>query len=206
MINHLFSQPIWKTKLNLDTKVRDDLLQQIQLNYQQFSNYKHPNWNCNVHSTCAENNNVDYTHFIEYIVREYTEFSILRSIKLHQYNITGPWYNYYLRSSNQEMHTHAGNSKMYSGVYFLRLNDDHPKITFYNNSGSYLYYEAQQELANLYDRNNTDHSNIFVSHILDVKEDDFILFPAYLGHGVYIQNTDEPRITISFNVVYDKQH
>ena len=205
MINHLFSQPLWKTKINLNSEIKTELLDQINQNYQRFSDYKHPNWNCNVHSTCAENNNVDYSDFLECVVEEYSKFSSLRGMKQHSYNITGPWYNYYLRSSNQEIHTHGGYLRMYSGVYFLKLNQDHPKITFYNNSGSYLYYEAQNELANVYDRKTIEHSNIFVNHVLDVEEDDFILFPAYLGHGVYIQNTDEPRITISFNIAFDKQ-
>lgn len=205
MIIPLFSHPVWKKRLNLDEKVKSTLLTQIESNYLKFPDYVHPKWNCNVHTSCYEHNQIDYTEIRNDFVREYNEFSTHHELKLHSYKLDGPWYNYYTRGSNQEVHTHCNESVIYSGVYFLKLNDDHPKLTFYNPSSSFLYYESQRSILELYDTKNVHHTNTLLTFDLDVNEDDFILFPAYLSHGVYIQNTDEPRITISFNIVIDKQ-
>jgi uncharacterized protein (TIGR02466 family) len=206
MITHLFSHPLWKSKLEIDIETKQYLLQQIEHNYQTFRDYVHPNWNCNVHSSCLENNEIDYTSLLKYITQQYSEFSTQRKLKLHSYKIDGPWYNYYVNGSNQEPHSHAEQDVIYSGVYFLKLNQDHPRITFYNTSGSSLYYEGQRQLLGLYDRLNIEHTNTCPFYNLDVFEDDLIFFPAYLSHGVYVQKTDEPRITISFNFSLDKQH
>jgi uncharacterized protein (TIGR02466 family) len=205
MITHLFSNPLWKSKLEMDSVSKQNLLQQIEQNYQAFRDYIHPNWNCNVHSSCLENDSIDYSFLIPYITHHYNQFSSNLGLKLHSYKIAGPWYNYYIRGSNQEPHTHADPNVIYSGVYFLKLNHDHPQITFYNTSSSFLYYDGQSQLRELYDRTNQQHTNTCPFYNLNVDEDDIILFPPYLSHGVYVQKVDTERITISFNFILDKQ-
>lgn len=205
MINHLFSTPLWRTNLSLSPELKEDLITQINSNYSQFVDYKQPKWNCNVHSTMIEHNHINYERFSDVIVDQYTQFSTQMGLYQHTYKLDGPWYNYYVSGSNQELHTHCDSGAMYSGVYFLKLNPDHPRIAFYNTSGSFYYYEGQKQLQQLYQSTNILHSDTQQMYELDVVQDDFIIFPAYLSHAVFVQNSAEPRITISFNINTDKQ-
>ncbi len=86
-------------------------------------------------------------------------------------------------------------------VYFLKLNDNHPKITFHNYTNYHAVYNTNSEIRKLYSKDNIDHSITHPFWNLNVKEGDLIIFPSYLPHGVFLQKTDDPRITISSNIL-----
>ena len=85
---------------------------------------------------------------------------------------------------------------MFSAVHYLKLNKDHPKIVFYNPSLAHMAYNNTNVFGS-----NVDYSFFKKYFILNVKEGDFIIFPACLEHAVFQQTIDDPRITISFNII-----
>jgi len=203
MINNLFSIPIWKNSLNISNDIKKNLLNQITQNHKQHKNYIHPDWNCTVHSTHKENNNIDYYDIIPFYKQEYENFVSKNNldVNFHNYILNNPWYNYYQKYSNQELHDHIqfDSNKMFqlfSGIHYLKLNQDHPKITFYNPSLAHIMYEG----TNFFNDDNLNHSFFKKYFVLDVKEGDLIIFPSCLGHAVFQQTVDDPRITIAFNI------
>jgi len=204
MINNLFSIPIWKKHLDVSCDIENDLLNQIEQNYEQNDHHLKPDyWNCIVHSTNENHNNINYDQVIPLYKKEYENFVSENNLNLntHNYFIHGkPWYNYYVKYSNQEIHHHIDLRNNYfplfSGVHFLKLNKDHSQLTFYN----------PNQLSILYDRTNffkNDIKSSFRYKIfeLDIKQGDIIIFPSFLEHAVFPQKIDDPRITISFNIM-----
>lgn len=203
MIHNLFSIPIWKNTLNIDNDIKENLLNQITQNYEEHKNYNHPDWNCVVHSTNKENNNINYSDIIPLYKQEYENFVSENNLNTnyHSYNFSTLWYNYYIKYSNQELHDHltpniSNGLPLFSAVHYLKLNKDHPKIVFYNPSLAHMAYNNTNVFGS-----NVDYSFFKKYFILNVKEGDFIIFPACLEHAVFQQTIDDPRITISFNII-----
>jgi hypothetical protein len=203
MISDLFSSKIWKSKLELDQKDRQDILYQIEKNFKKNKLNSNPEWSCKVHSTIYENNNIDYSKIISYFTKEYETFSRKSNLKIHSYYVSNIWYNYYLNGYNQEIHDHITEDNIYSAVFFLKLDKEHPSIIFHNHTNCHLFYNSRNKIRNVYPINDINHSVVFNSFNLNVEENDFIIFPSYLPHFVPIQKINDPRITISMNFSVD---
>ena len=208
MINNLFSIPIWKNSLNISNDIKENLLDQITQNYNKNENYIQPDWNCLVHSTMKDHNNINYDQIIPCYKKEYENFVSEQHLNLysHNYWIQNPWYNYYVKNSSQEMHDHVAvyaednTFVFFSAVYFLKLNDDHPKIAFYNPNTYSITNGQSEKVRSYFNPQNIDHSFQGRCFGFNVKEGDLIIFPSSLEHAVFQQRVDDPRITISFNI------
>jgi hypothetical protein len=202
MINNLFSIPIWKNSLNINNDIKENLLNQIIQRYNKHKNHIHPTWNCVVHSSHGECDNINYSDIISVYKQEYENFASKNNlnINIHTYSFDNLWYNYYIKHSNQELHDHLKYNDddkfpLFTAVHFLKLNKDHPKIVFYNPSLAHIAYRNVD-----FFKNNLNHSFFKKYFVLDVIEGDFIIFPSCLEHAVFQQTIDDPRITISFNI------
>jgi hypothetical protein len=206
MIKNLFPSQIWKSSLNIESSVKEKIFNSIENNYKKNKDYTMPYWPCNIHSTIIEHNDIDYSDLIPYFKNEYERFANELDLQYHQYNISEIWYNWYSKGSNQEVHDHVIDDIFYSGVYFLKLQKDHPLITFYNYTNYHAIYSSRPNIGGIYSKNNINHSITHIKHDLDVKENDFIIFPSYLPHSVNIQKIDDPRITISMNFTLESKN
>ena len=204
MINNLFSIPVWKKHLEVSCDIENDLLNQIEKNYEQNDPHLKPdNWNCIVHSSNQKHNNINYDQIVPLYKKEYENFVSENNLNLntHNYFIDGkPWYNYYVKYSNQEIHSHIKLENncfpLFSGVHFLKLSKDHSQLTFYNpNQLSILYNHTN------FFKNDIKSSFRYKIFELDIKQGDIIIFPSFLEHAVFPQKIDDPRITISFNIM-----
>ena len=208
MINNLFSIPVWKKHLDVSCDIQNDLLNQIEQNYEQNKHYIQPKWNCVVHSTMENHNDIDYDQIIPFYKKEYENFVSEQNLNLfnHNYWIQNPWYNYYVKHSNQDIHSHllvnVENNKFnfFSGVYFLKLKEDHPKIIFYNSNNNLTVNEHLPKVNSYFNNQEINHSFTIKKFTFDVKEGDLIIFPSNLEHYVPQQRVDVPRITIAFNI------
>lgn len=210
MIKNLFPTPIWYTKLNLPEEIRADLLMQIENNYQDNKDYLHPDWACMIHSTHVGSvndsiNNVDFKELFPYLHKEYSKYSKEIGICGHDYGIHECWYNYYVKGSNQESHHHLNLTgadypqSLFSGVYFLKLRPEDPKIQFVNENGFRYCTQTSHNYSRIYGQ--LDCMKTYAEY---GEEDYVLLFPAFTQHRVTTQKTDGPRITISFNFNLEK--
>ena len=100
--------------------------------------------------------------------------------------ITQSWANY--TKKGQWHHKHEHPNSFISGVFYVQAQKDIDKIYFYKNG--YQQIKLPTDNYNLY---NSD------SWWLGVETGQLILFPSHLTHMVQTVETDETRISISFN-------
>jgi len=100
--------------------------------------------------------------------------------------ITQAWANY--TSKGQWHHKHEHPNSFISGVFYVQAQKDIDKIYFYKNG--YQQIKLPTENFNLYNSE---------SWWLGVETGQLILFPSHLTHMVETVQTDETRISISFN-------
>lgn len=203
MIEQLFSIPVWKDSCNMDEIVSEELYNQIVKDYTDNPNQKNPDWRCDVHSTFASNtvDTVNYYNACLYYKQAYENFVNFLELNLaeHTYNISKVWYNKYHQNQYQEQHHHLPST--FSGVHYLKLKEGHNYTTFFNPSKyEYVYEDYARELYEISDSNDKLHSFVFRRWSVPVQEGDIIIFPSSLEHAVWPQNTDDERITVSFNI------
>jgi hypothetical protein len=95
------------------------------------------------------------------------------------------WINFYNKGDFQFQHHHAGSA--ISGIYYYQSNGEDGRVIF-ENPNPYLDYHMFPA------------AHGFNKVGIDPKPGKLVLFPSWLRHGVEINNTDNERISISFNI------
>ena len=102
-------------------------------------------------------------------------------------NLQNLWINENLKNDYNQEHTHPGSS--FSGVYYIEVPENSGNIYFKNDPKEFI------ELSSFF--KNTEYD----SHKeINNYNNQFILFPSNLRHGVYPNCSDKPRISVSFNI------
>jgi len=106
-------------------------------------------------------------------------------------NVLHSWINENNKGDFNVMHTHPGTD--ISIVYYVKLpKKEKNYIRFYRPGlDLFLYNEFNDRLK---------HSSNTTYYDLEVKENNLIIFPAFLFHEVPVNNSDEKRITVAMNV------
>ncbi|MDH3672622.1 MAG: 2OG-Fe(II) oxygenase family protein [Gammaproteobacteria bacterium] len=105
--------------------------------------------------------------------------------------ITGCWANISAKGVRHKTHTHPNN--FLSGVYYVQAAAGANTITFEDpRPQTYVIAPAPTERS----LENAD------SNIMPVKEGMLVVFPAWLPHSVDVNQSDQERISISFNVMF----
>ena len=117
--------------------------------------------------------------------------------KHYQVKSNGMWFNYYSHGEYQERHNHIGQHH-FACVHFLQYDAKiHSPLVFtdpYDTRQLHIDFESQ--LTTGFYNPKTK---------LNVKEGDFLIFPAYLDHEVppvRVPHPEYPRITISMNIQF----
>tara|TARA_R110000822_G_C15067181_1_gene468163 strand:- start:39 stop:629 length:591 start_codon:yes stop_codon:yes gene_type:complete len=105
------------------------------------------------------------------------------------------WINENYKHSYNIPHVHPDCT--FSGVFYLKTNLNCGKIEFHNGNSIIDFNTKYVELF----PNSSDFHSIYS---LLPTNNDLILFPSYLKHGVLENLSDEPRVSISFNLNVNK--
>ena len=119
--------------------------------------------------------------------------TILRFLKIgyDAVEITGCWANVGRRGASHAMHTHPNN--FLSGVYYVQTSPGAETINFHDpRSQASVLRPPVTELSG----RNADQV------VVKVKDGTLLMFPSYLPHSVSPSESDELRISISFNVMF----
>ena len=102
------------------------------------------------------------------------------------------WVNINGRGAYNRKHTHADGINFLSGVYYVTV----PK-----NSGSIVFFDPKQPIFHsMADMRYYGQDKLY-NYTIPAKENRLLLFPCWLEHEVEPNNTDEDRISISFNLI-----
>lgn len=123
---------------------------------------------------------------IKIFIEESIDFYAKNIIKSsQQLVITQSWSN--KNSKNQSHHTHIHPNSIASGVFYFKINKL-PPIRFKNNKINTFGMEVTEQ-------NNFNSFEFY----LPANDGELIIFPSDLEHSVPVNNSDEERISLSFN-------
>lgn len=102
--------------------------------------------------------------------------------------ISGSWYN--ILPPGGFTHRHRHESSVISGAFYLKL----PEGDF---GQFYVINPVAQHFMCMHYFTNTPYSTY--EYNIDIKENHLYLFPSWLEHGSRVNNTEDDRVTVSFN-------
>jgi hypothetical protein len=173
----LFPIPVYIGKVKHHERIKKFVLHNVE-------EYGTPStWNCSVNSSFGHNNDW-LLNVVELYSDNYDEYFKQFDVKCNMHLID-IWYNEYKKSQYQERHHHLPADL--SCIHYIKLNSDHFGTTFIN---PHYLHNASNVLMN----HKSPHT--FTPF---VEEGDIVIFPSYLEHYVKTQNTDQQRVTLSWN-------
>jgi len=104
------------------------------------------------------------------------------------YDISSSWFSKYEKGCYAFVHNHG--SFDISGVYYFKVSDSSSELFFrcpIPNLDTSLVYE-----------------HLGGAHIVPPEQGSILLFPGWLNHGVKTNMTDETRVSVSFNIAFQK--
>lgn len=107
------------------------------------------------------------------------------------FEITGCWANLNPKGAWHKAHSHGNN--YLSGVYYVRAPAGADSITFHDPR-----IQVEQISPRVLKRNAHNSS----AHTIQVQDGRLLMFPAWFGHSVAPNPTDELRVSISFNIMF----
>ena len=133
-----------------------------------------------------------YKSLCDQIIKMATKIFEEQDIQYETFEITSMWANVLKTNENFHAHTHANN--YLSGVYYVQTKNTH--INF-------LDPRPQSNVI----RPAVKNYNILNSSVLllTANENKLILFPSWLQHYVSSNKDKEPRISVSFNIMFKGQ-
>lgn len=180
MIHNLFPTPVGRYELGRDLTAKE------------LSFLRNQETRSNMGNTTSKDNTIlknkeltKLRDFLETSISEY--FKTVYNPK-HQVNlkITQSWVNY--TENGQYHHKHAHPNSFVSGVFYVQANKEKDKI--------YFYRDAYQQIKFPPSDWNVWNSE---SWWFEVGTGDLILFPSSLTHMVQTVESDQTRISLSFN-------
>ena len=107
----------------------------------------------------------------------------------NEIKITSMWSIVNYKNASNSRHIHSNN--YISAAYYVRAPKDCGNIVFHDPRSESVYMHPKISETNKLN------SNIFS---IEPQEGLLVLFPSFLHHSVNINNSDEERIVISFNI------
>ena len=194
---HLFSTPILCEKLNTDEF--NKLYTTVKTYSENNTTTKQHEWNCNINTTFADANIFEINEFkpIEQILLKYVD----QWFKEMKYDYTSDdfklqgWINYSNRDQYQEEHLHSGEGIILSGTVFINSDP----------STGYFSIPHPDVSSVFFSRLNTNNNlSLCTRYKIPPVPGEVVIFPCFMKHGVEYNNSDITRITLSFNVRFDK--
>jgi uncharacterized protein (TIGR02466 family) len=134
------------------------------------------------------NSNTEIDQFSEWVVNQVTEFSKHYN-STASYKIDQCWANIYQKGDFQETHIHPGFD--FSALYFVSAPTGSGKLVFENPLLGF-------DMRPIKTKNETELNS--TAAVYAPVEGQLIIFRSNLRHGVYPHNSDQPRISIAFNL------
>ena len=139
-------------------------------------------------------------NFVEHLFEKYSLNSLMdaidRHLKRYMKQIGYPLKKYHYDSSWVALfeptnygHIHDHGAVDISGVYYHKTNGKDGKIFFESPNTNLASSRAFNHLSN--------------SMTCEPKEGRILLFPGWMKHGIKMNETDETRISLSFNIYFD---
>ena len=186
MFNHMFVNGVWKTNKAFNLK-------KYCYNIQKNDKGRIRTNKGGYQSNLLNLKDKELQPIISYITEQTNTYAnTIFSIK-NKFKFTNMWVNINQRGHSNTSHMHPFSS--FSGVYYIQVPENSGRINFvnpYNDLMNSFFANVQMEK---YDVHNCE------EYWWNGKRSDLILFPSYYKHYVSVSQSDEDRISLSFNLV-----
>jgi uncharacterized protein (TIGR02466 family) len=141
------------------------------------------------HSTIEMHKNPEYQHLVNEIYLAYKEVYKDQHIETEPF-LVNMWANINYQSAFNKSHNHA--NAFWSGVYYVKTPE---------NCGSLILEDTRlMSLMHTPRRTNTQKpKHLWEATSFEPQAGKLIMFPSWVNHYVDPNNSNEPRISISFN-------
>jgi uncharacterized protein (TIGR02466 family) len=117
---------------------------------------------------------------------------------LVDFAIDNMWINVNSKGNYNTSHTHPG--AILSGVFWISVPDNSGRLSFENPND-----HTQHSLFDIVDPEIKESFNIFPTYYFTPSEGRLVVFPPDLRHHVEQNQSDSNRISIAFNLKFDKR-
>ena len=113
------------------------------------------------------------------------------------------WININSNGGSNNIHIHPGS--VYSGVYYIKIPKDKRKAGgfIFHREFSEIFHHSEAYMGKFKEGYKETPADFKRSEITP-KEKTLIIFPSWFPHSVGINQTDEDRISIAFNITLIK--
>ena len=184
---NLFPTPVFKTQLNYPVDKIEILCQQERLkNPKGFIKSNLGGWHSD--NIVYPDSPFSFLLDIETICQEFAKNALM--IK-NQMTMVNAWININQKGNSNKEHAHPG--CVLSGVYYVKTPEECGNIEFLHPGIDLMAFALNGVETNY---------NVYNSSKwwLPSKENTLYIFPSWIKHSVQPNNSDEERISISFNV------
>ena len=190
-LNLIFSTPVWTSIIPNYKQVNEKMLSYIKSIQSTDSIGKIKS---NLNGWHSENFNLEeeepkfFLNSISTLLNE--SFNDMGwDLKKSEIKITAMWSIINLKNASNARHIHPNN--YFSAAYYIKASENAGDIVFYDpRSANTIRFPSASNTNKL-------NSNIFT---VQPKEGLLVLFPSYLHHSVNINNSEDERIVLSFNI------
>jgi uncharacterized protein (TIGR02466 family) len=203
-LDYIFPTPVWWADIDVDVREIQSICYEIAASMPSKSrtnrgakNYQSPDF---LAETVIEEGSVD-----DELAKALTQIKSLANEAFSSYGsfattlrFANVWININNAGGYNETHTHPG--AVMSGVLYVRVpqEGDAGHLCFHRNP---IEAYAIQSLGIAEDFGRADVPHGRATHTYAPREGRLILFPAWISHGVRENSTTEDRISISFNLI-----
>ena len=190
----LFSKVFYNTKLNLNDEELSILLEKIK-KYETSNSYEEYAKNHNLDRDKLVKGSIkqdvlnDFLNLKQLILNEFYNFknNVLKYEK-NDFKITTSWISKSLKGNRGEYHNH--NNCMYSGIFYIQVNENSGGISFEDFSNRRFLLENTEN--NIYNCKEI---------IINPTKNTLIFFPSEVYHKVLLNNSNIDRYAIAFNLM-----
>ena len=194
MIYGVFQPFFYVGRVQQQERMKEDLVPHIEESYNKNPNNQPSQWSCKVH-TSYEWTDSKLEKYKEDYFSNITECLSEIGFPQCQLELMPAWFNLYRKGQWQEVHNHFSTNDVYlTAVHFLKFDPEvHSPLVLVNSNKTLLQgFRLGSESEGV------DYWKI--KHPLPVEEGDIVIFPSTIDHQVFPQESEESRITISFNI------
>jgi len=212
VVHSLFGFPVITTKVDPNSYDKKSIISAIEKNFK--LNKKRNTWDKKsvLHHSYDDVANPRY-HKVNYdsLIPVYTKiitniFKDMVLVASCEFKLQVANYTCLSNSNYMASHIHPEND--FSAVHYIQFDKKHHTPTMFKSTLPYAPYitELRPELLQILSRKHTSNSWAWDKWEIEIEEDDFCFFPAFLKHGVFPQTSKKKnRITVVLNIALKKK-
>ncbi len=190
----LFPTVVQTTNIENAEILNEKLIGGVEALQQQIPNTKPDDWACSVYTTLHSEIDLfainPFSKVKDIALREVSRYADTMHMQapLANLRILDAWINVYREGDSQEMHVHQ--NSVFSGIYYVQAPAGCAAVMFRSSEADTMIDPPKTAVDEL---NSTD-------VMFPAVAGQMIIFRSHLRHAVLTNNTDAPRISLSFNI------